>query len=79
MWILAKIKVYLAGLSVLLGVIAFAFLRGRQSAKVEQGTERLRSYVETRQEIDQAQDAVDGAGGGRKWLLQRKHKHDGSM
>lgn len=79
MWILAKIKGYLAVLSALLGVVAFAFLRGRQSAKVEQETERLRSYVETRQEIDQAQDAVDGAGGGRKWLLQRKHKHDGSM
>ena len=79
MWILAKIKVYLAGLSALLGVIAFAFLRGRQSAKVEQETERLRSYVETRQEIDQAQDAVADAGGGREWLLKRQRKHDGSM
>ena len=79
MWILAKIKVYLAGLSVLLGVIAFAFLRGRQSAKIEQETERVRSYVETRQEIDLAEDDIADAGGGREWLLQRRREYGGSM
>lgn len=79
MWILAKIKVYLAGLSVLLGVIAFAFLRGRQSAKIEQETERLQDYVETRQEIDLAEDDIADAGGGREWLLQRRREHGGSM
>ena len=79
MWILAKIKVYLAGLSVLLGVIAFAFLRGRQSAKVEQETERVQDYVDTRKTIDLAEDDITDAGGGREWLLQRRREHGGSM
>jgi len=72
MWILAKIKGYLVGLSVVLGAIAFAYLRGRQEAKLEQETERLQEYVDTRKTIDLAEDSIADAGGGREWLLQRK-------
>jgi len=72
MWILAKIKGYLAALSVLLGAIAFAYLHGRQSAKIEQETERLQDYVDTRKTIDLAEDSIADAGGGREWLLKRK-------
>ena len=72
MWILAKFKGYLAALSALLGVIAYAYLRGRQEGKLEQEKERLQDYVETRKTIDLAEDDIADAGGGRKWLLQRK-------
>ena len=79
MWILAKIKGYLMALSLLLGVIAFAFLRGRQSAKFEQEKQRLEDYVDTRKTIDLAEDSIADAGGGREWLLQRRREHGGSM
>ena len=79
MWILYKIKGYLVALSVLLSVIAFAYLRGRQDAKLEQETERLQDYVDTRKTIDLAEDDIADAGGGREWLLQRKREHGGSM
>lgn len=72
MWILAKFKGYLVALSALLGVITFAYLRGRQEAKLEQETERLQDYVDTRKTIDLAEDDIADVGGGREWLLQRK-------
>lgn len=76
MWLrlYSKIKIYLAVVGAVVLAVLSAYLRGRRDQKALGVSKELNDYVETRQTIDGASDAIDDAGGAREWLLNRQRK-----
>jgi len=74
MWLLWKIKGYALAAGGVLAALGYAYLRGRAAAVLTKENERLANYANTRKAVDHSQDDIDGAGGGREWLLKRQRK-----
>ena len=79
MWILGRIKLYLAITGAILVAFIGAYLRGRADAVIQKDKERADEYIKTRKSIDQAPDAISDAGGAREWLLERHRQRGGDL
>ena len=61
-----------AVLAAILGLVAWAYRKGRKEARQETALEAAERYAKTRKEIDNAEDDVgDDPDAARRWLRER--------
>lgn len=71
--ILARLKLWAAGIGLVIAVLAASWLGGRKSAQADAKQEELEGYVETRKRMDEVGRMSD-ADAAREWLRERgKH------
>lgn len=71
--IFARLKMWAAGLGLVVAALAASWLGGRKSAQADAKQEELENYVETRKRMDEVGRMSD-ADAARDWLRERgKH------
>jgi dienelactone hydrolase len=71
--ILARLKLWAAGIGLVIAALAASWLGGRKSAQADAKQEELEGYVETRKRMDEIGRMSD-ADAAREWLRERgKH------
>lgn len=71
--ILARLKLWAAGIGLVIAALAASWLGGRKSAQADAKQEELEGYVETRKRMDEIGRMSD-ADAARDWLRERgKH------
>lgn len=71
--ILARLKLWAAGIGLVIAALAASWLGGRKSAQADAKQEELTDYVETRKRMDEVGRMSD-ADAAREWLRERgKH------
>ena len=71
--IFARLKMWAAGIGLVVAALAASWLGGRKSAQADAKQEELESYVETRKRMDEVGRMSD-ADAARDWLRERgKH------
>jgi hypothetical protein len=68
--ILARLKLWAAGIGLVIAALAASWLGGRKSAQADAKQEELEGYVETRQRMDEVGRMSD-ADAARDWLRER--------
>lgn len=71
MFILAKLKMYLAAAGAVVVALGVAYLRGRSSEAAAEHERELNEYVETRKRMDTVDSGSDGDAS-RAWLRARQ-------
>jgi len=71
--ILARLKLWAAGIGLVIAALAASWFGGRKSAQADAKQEELEGYVETRKRMDEIGRMSD-ADAAREWLRERgKH------
>ena len=71
--ILARLKLWAAGIGLVIAALAASWLGGRKSAQADAKQEELEEYVDTRKRMDEVGRMSD-ADAAREWLRERgKH------
>ena len=71
--IFARLKLWAAGIGLVIAALAASWLGGRKSAQADAKQEELTDYVETRKRMDEVGRMSD-ADAAREWLRERgKH------
>lgn len=68
--ILARLKLWAAGIGLVIAALAASWLGGRKSAQADAKQEELTDYVETRKRMDEVGRMSD-ADAAREWLRER--------
>jgi len=71
---IARLKLWAAGLGLVVAALAASWFGGRQAAKTDAKRKELEGYVKTRKRMDQVD--IDDAGNADRWLHERANRRN---